>query len=334
MDCRSRRIINAACTKALQDINSPGSSLDEIRAMITAGTDSPVKDIPTMGDAYIEWATSLDKQKKHRIETGLSRLDSITGGISGGKLIVLGARPGVGKSALALYMASHAACRSGPVLYVSLEMDRAEVFNRIVACVSGIDSQKTGRGDPDTAAEASDAAFRVAKMPMHIVTDAVTPLTVRRYAGQIKRTEGLSLIVIDYLQLMRTDSKAVSRYEAVSELSRELKLLAMDLDTPILALTQFNRQSEAGNGMKKRPPSMSEARDSGSIEQDANVFLTFYELDDKLIADADRWMLEQARRDGCSLMCIAVEKNRSGETGIMSVKFDKARMRFKAMEVE
>ena len=140
------------------------------------------------------------------------------------------------------------------------------------------------------------------------------------------------MIMVDYLQLMRSDESRKSRYEEVSSISRELKLMAMDLNVPILALTQFNRDSEQGG--VRRKPTMSEARDSGSIEQDANIFLIQYPpMEPKPGTDAFEYWAS-CQMDGTEFQLLEIAANRQGPTGIVPLKFDKSHMRFMTMRRE
>ena len=140
---------------------------------------------------------------------------------------------------------------------------------------------------------------------------------------------GLKMIVVDYVQLMSGDGRGKSRYEEITSISRELKLLAMDLDVPILAMCQLNRQSEGIQGrVKKTEPSMAEARDSGALEQDANVFLTLYEPEEPE-QQGEAWQLYHlCQANGMAWQVLKVEKNRQGRTGRLNVAFDKAHMRY------
>jgi replicative DNA helicase len=247
-------------------------------------------------------------------------------------MIVLGARPGVGKTALALHMAMHVARHTGPVLIVSLEMDDVEITARMVAAESGIDVQllESGTLSIEDWQQVTPAAAAVSNLPVYITTSASTPMQVRREAHKIQAEHGLAMVVVDYIQLMRTDGKRSSRYEEVSEISRELKLMAMDLGVPFLCLTQFNRDSEAGkNGQaQKRPPKMAEAKDSGSIEQDANLFVVQYAPGSPGDDPRDREAATMCQGFGHEWQQLIVEKNRQGRTGIIDVGFDKAHMRF------
>ena len=138
------------------------------------------------------------------------------------------------------------------------------------------------------------------------------------------------MIMVDYIQLMNSDDRRKSRYEEISSISRELKLMAMELDVPILALTQFNRESEHGD--TKRKPSMSEARDSGSIEQDANIFIIQYEPDEPKPDTPIREYWDACHSDGSGFQILEIAANRQGPTGNVLIKFDKSHMRFTTLE--
>lgn len=291
----------------------------------------------TMYDATMRLMDSLT-EKRSACSTGIADLDRLTGGLRGGKMVVIGARPGVGKTALALHIATHVARHTGGILIVSLEMDETEIAARLYAAESGVDVQKleSGKLDSDEWLKVTAAVSEVSKLPIRITTSAATPMQVRREAHKAKDKQGLAMVVVDYIQLMRCDGKRSSRYEEVSEISRELKLLAMDLGVPVLALTQFNRDSEAGkNGQAtKRPPRMAEAKDSGSIEQDANLFIVQYAPGEPGSDPRDQQAATMCKGFGHEWQQLIVEKNRQGRTGVIDVGFDKPHMRFVNLKME
>lgn len=332
-DKRQRRALATMASQVLKDVTNPAAdpvTLAENAAAVMQVEKSASGAIG-MQDAAMHLLESLTEQRKS-CSTGIADLDRLTGGFRGGKMIVLGARPGVGKTALALHMAMHVARHTGPVLIVSLEMDDVEITARMVAAESGIDVQllESGTLSIEDWQQVTPAAAAVSNLPVYIATSASTPMQVRREAHKIQAEHGLAMVVVDYIQLMRTDGKRSSRYEEVSEISRELKLMAMDLGVPFLCLTQFNRDSEAGkNGQaQKRPPKMAEAKDSGSIEQDANLFVVQYAPGSPGDDPRDREAATMCQGFGHEWQQLIVEKNRQGRTGIIDVGFDKAHMRF------
>lgn len=341
MQCRKRRALMDVASNLLKFVPDPAASVDALAAdsiKTLQGAEGDQGEAVSAKDALMAFHTSLDEAKKGRCYTGVADLDRITGGIRGGKLVVLGARPGVGKSALALSIADHVAGHTGGVLIVSLEMDEAEVMSRIVAMHSGVDVQAMESGKlSDAEWEKVCASYdEIGRLPLKISTRASTPLQVRRVATAMKHREGLAMIVVDYIQLMRCDSKRSSRYEEISEISRELKLLAADLGVPVLALTQFNRSSEQSIGGKaeRRMPTMAEAKDSGSIEQDANLFLILYPPPEPTDTNSPMWDAHHVcAMNGWQHQVVAIAKNRQGRTGVFSMGFEQARMRFHCLEM-
>lgn len=332
-DCRARRKIYIAAQEAVQKVQEPGESPEAIAGSLAAGV-KVAQAVETSLGMVEAMAALMDTfgTKRKACQTGIADLDRLTGGFRGGKLIVLGARPGVGKTALALSIAKHVAQHTGGVLVVSLEMDATEIMARIYANESGVDVQELESGNLSDASLEGIAKYTplVTHLPIRIAERASTPMQIRREASKMADSMGLAMIVVDYIQLMRPDSKHSSRYEEVSEISRELKLLAMDMGVPVLALTQFNRASEAGkNGQaSKRPPTMAEAKDSGSIEQDANVFIIQYAPDEPGNDPFSQHAAQVCDAYGWQMQTLTVEKNRQGRTGKIAVGFDRAHMRF------
>lgn len=339
-ECRQRRALMAMASEIIKAAPDASASLPalvdkSIKALQATDAEPASMDAQQALMAFID---SLDNAKKGRVTTGIAGLDRLTGGLRGGKLVVLGARPGVGKTALALSMAIHAARHAGPVLIVSLEMDAEEIMSRIVAAESGTDVQCLESGDlSDQDAQAVGRCYgEVSALPIRIATHASTPLQIRQEATSMQHRQGLAMVVVDYIQLMHGSGKSGTRYEEISAISRDLKLLAMDLGVPILALTQFNRQSEGGVGGKaeRRAPSMAEAKDSGSIEQDANLFLIQYEPPEpKPVPGDPAWEAwNTCQRTDCAWQTLTIAKNRQGRTGVINMAFDKPRMRFRSIE--
>ena len=336
--CKRRRNLAAVSQEIAALCADPSADPDALAqhaaSELTQGAmDCRAIDMP---GALMQFVDAIDNAKTGRVYTGLAALDRLTGGLRGGKMVVLGARPGVGKTALALQMAVHAARHTGPVLLVSLEMDAAEIVSRMVAAESGVDLQALESGEltEEQARRASACYPAISALPIRMAQNTCTPMQVRREAMAMQNSCGLSMVVIDYLQLMRSDEKMKSRYEEVTAISREIKLLAMDLHVPILALSQFNRQSEGGYGKKKSMPTMAEAKDSGAIEQDANLFLVQYAPEEPAEEGPDWQAYHMCKANGWEWQVLKVEKNRQGRTGAIPMAFDKARMNFKTIDTK
>lgn len=337
-DLRQRRAVFAAAQEAMTRAQDPSVSPEALRASLAEG--AKVADTsPTTVDMVQAMAMLFESfsATDRSCHTGIADLDGLIGGFRGGKLVILGARPGVGKTALALSVARHVASHTGGVLVVSLEMGAEEIMARLYAAESGADVSELDSGRPSdaTMAEFSRYAPLVTALPIKIADRACTPMQIRREAQRMQERDGLSMVVVDYIQLMRPDSKHGSRYEDVSEISRELKLLAMDLGVPVLALTQFNRDSEAGkNGQRvKRAPSMAEAKDSGSIEQDANVFIIQWEPDEPGDDPYAQQVAQVCQAQGWAHQQLIVAKNRQGRTGVCNIAFDKPHMTFHSFDL-
>lgn len=330
-DARRRRAILTTAQEVLQAVQSPAEDPVKLASQLAVGSkvvESEAKSIG-MAEALAKMLETIGDKRK-ACQTGISGFDYLTGGIRGGKLIIIGARPGIGKTALALDMGKHVAAHSGGVLVVSLEMSEEEIMARLYANESGVDVQEleSGKLSDEAYATLAECGPRISQLPIRISTRCTTPMQIRQEAVRMQENGGLELVIVDYLQLVRADAKHSSRYEEVSEISRELKLMAMDLGVPVIALTQFNRMSEGGNGTKKRAPTMAEAKDSGSIEQDANIFLVQYAPDDPGNDPYAKQAMQICNSQGWEWQQLIVEKNRQGRTGRINVGFDKAHMRF------
>lgn len=212
------------------------------------------------------------------VPTGFTDLDNILTGLHGSELILVAARPAMGKTAFVLNIASHVAIKKRiPVAIFSLEMGQEQLATRIIALDSMVDSQniRIGRLSDDELEKVAESADRLAASPMMIDdTPAVTVAEVRAKCRKTKQQYGdLGLIIIDYLQLMSGGGRTESRQQEVADISRSLKGLAKELDVPIIALSQLSRAVEARDDHK---PRMSDLRESGSIEQDADVVMFIY----------------------------------------------------------
>lgn len=242
--------------------------------------------------------------------TGLADLDTLTGGLEPGQLVIVAARPAVGKTAVALSIARHVAAQGGRVSFHSLEMGHRELAARLLAATARINARalKTGPS-PDEWERLAQATAAPGLAGLYLDdTPAASVARVRARARRLQRAGGLGLIVVDYLQLMAPADKRANRTEQVGSLSRGLKAVAKELGVPVIALAQLNRQSEA---RADRRPMLSDLRDSGEVEQDADAVL----------------LLHRASDDGAVIEAI-LAKHRSGPTGSFWLKFQAETMTF------
>ncbi|MCU7844694.1 MAG: replicative DNA helicase [Candidatus Thiodiazotropha sp. (ex Monitilora ramsayi)] len=248
------------------------------------------------GDGYLDELEKRTTGATRGLPTGFIDFDRLTNGMRPGQLIVIAGRPGLGKSTLALNIAENLAIKDHePALVFSLEMSREEIVDRLIASVGSIPLDEILQGNLDRG-NFSGAIQAVNGAPLYIDDGGGLYINqIRARALRIKRKHGLSLLVIDYLQLVR--AKAESRFQEVSEVSRALKALAKELRVPVIALSQLNRDIESRPNGK---PRLSDLRESGQLEQDADLIGFLYREDIKADVDVVTW---------------AIEKQRNGPTG-------------------
>lgn len=252
--------------------------------------------------------------------TGLAELDRVTAGLQGGQLIIIAARPGVGKTSLALQIARHIAETTNMVVpFVSYEMSVNELTMRMLSAAIGLDSERIRQGNigDESVRDIAVQAEKMAQVPLML--DDNPPIDIaslRSGMRRLARRTGIGAIVVDYIQLMSASrSKSGNRTEEVSEISRGLKQLARELDVPIIALSQLSRNSEQ---RPNKRPTLSDLRDSGAIEQDANTVIFVYR-DSMYNPAADPELAE-----------LIIAKQRSGASGItLYTAFEAQCTRFK-----
>ena len=296
----------------------------------------PIADALKLTHTQLAEEQQKQDEPTKKILSGIATLDNRLGGLSGGEYVAIGARPSVGKSILALTFCVNAAKQGKRVLLVSLEMNETQITERILADQGDVPMHVITSGNIDQKGwEGINLAMGpVSRLPLWYSLEANTVEKVRRAAYQLYESGGIDMIAIDYLQLMdATYSKKQSRQEQISEISRGIRQLAAELKIPILVLTQLNRasvNSRTMNGQKvRREPTMSEARESGAIEQDANIFILLHNPErDEMQSDNERQMWDNLTAKGYTTMRMIIDKNRQGKRGRIWVAFDGDHMRF------
>jgi len=254
------------------------------------------------------------------VPSGFRELDKLTSGYQPGNLIILAARPSMGKSALALCTAANLAVRhETPVALFTLEMSKTEVTQRMMCSEAKVESQRlrTGKLAADDWPRLTAACDKLMKAPIWVDdTGSITMMELRSKARRLKsRVPNLGLIVVDYLQLMTSGSSAENRVQEVSQISRQLKVLARDLDVPILALSQLSRAVEQRHDKR---PILSDLRESGSIEQDADLVMFVYR--------DEYYNAEESDQQGLAEVHLA--KHRNGPTDMVKLSFLKRYAKF------
>ena len=273
--------------------------------------------------------SGADRDKFAGIPTGFNYLDTVLTGLGRSDLIILAARPGMGKTSFALNIATRVAMQQKvPVAIFSLEMTKEQLTNRILSAEAGIDSQAFRTG----ALRAEDWEYlALATEKLHdapIYMDDTSGITITEMKAKIRRVNqdptrpNVGLIVIDYLQLMTTGQRSENRVQEISSITRNLKIMAKEMNVPIIALSQLSRAVEKQGNNSSHRPQLSDLRDSGSIEQDADCVLFLYR--DSYYASQNP---DGAEVDADTAECI-VAKNRHGETSTVPLGWDGAHTRF------
>ena len=286
------------------------------------------RDFRSMREILEEYFDRLDTLHQHKgtvvgVPTGFADLDKLTGGLQKSDLIIIAARPSVGKSALGLGMAYNAAVHHQRTigLFV-LEMSAEQIVQRILSMETGVDSHRLRLGLIDDSEWNSvvRAFGRLSEAPIFVDdTASVTLMDVRSKARRLHAEFGLDLIIIDYLQLMTGGRRSENRVQEISEISRGLKGLARELDVPVVALAQLSRAVES---RQSHVPMLSDLRESGSIEQDADVVMFIYREE---IYDPDT--------DRKGITDLIVSKHRNGPVGTVHLRFFDRTARFADLEL-
>ncbi len=252
------------------------------------------------------------------VPTGFEKLDEMTSGLQKSDLVIIAGRPSMGKTAFALNIAQRAAVDAGiPVAIFSLEMSKEQLAFRMLSSEAMVDSQRLRRGYPGETdwPKLTTAAGRLAEAPIYIDdTAAISVLEMKAKARRLKAESGLGLLIVDYLQLMRAGGARDSREQEISEISRSLKALAKELNIPVVALSQLNRQVEQRTN---RRPQMADLRESGAIEQDADVIMFLY-----------RDEVYNRTEENTGLAEVNIGKQRNGPTGTVKLVFLEKYTRF------
>jgi replicative DNA helicase len=325
-----RRLVEAGTRITQMGYAAEGEVLDlvnnaqaEIYA-VTGSTDSedyvPLTEAVTVAIDEIEAAKHKDGSMTG-VPTGFAELDELTNGLHPGQMIIVAARPALGKSTLALDFARAAAIKHDmATIFFSLEMGRSEIAMRLLAAEASVPLQSMRKGTVDNRDWTTIAATRgrINDAPLYIDDSPnMTLVEIRAKCRRLKQRVGLKMVIIDYLQLMTSGKRVESRQQEVSEFSRALKLLAKELQVPVIALSQLNRGPEQ---RADKLPALSDLRESGSIEQDADMVILLhresaYEKDNPRAGEAD----------------LIVAKHRNGPTRTVTVSFQGHFSRFADM---
>jgi replicative DNA helicase len=258
------------------------------------------------------------------IPTGYAGIDKLTAGLNKSDLIILAARPGVGKTSFAFNVATNVATKAKKsVAIFSLEMSREQLVQRILSTEANIKSEKfrTGELDDDEWVRLAEASSALSKAPIYI--DETMSNTINQMKAKLRRIPNLGLVVVDYLQLMGIENSQANRVQEISEITRKFKMLAKEMNVPIIMLSQLNRDLEKRSNQR---PMLADLRDSGSIEQDADMVFFLYR---EAVSVNDEEKKTELKNDAE----LIVAKNRHGGQGTVQLFWDGEFTRFTSKEV-
>lgn len=320
-----RRLISAA-----SDISELGFNIEEEidivldkaeQTLFSVSQDHKQHTFTKIADALEQAFVRIDKLHKgdhdlRGVPTGFKALDYKLAGWQKSDLVIIAARPSVGKTSLALDLARHAALKGIPVGFFSLEMSKEQLVDRLLAAQAHVDlwRLRTGRleteGEFDDFSRLGEAMGELSEIPIYIDDHASNSVMgMRTMARRLQAEHGLGLLVIDYLQLMESSRYKDNRVQEVSDISRSLKRLAIELNVPIIALSQLSRAVEMRTDQR---PKLSDLRESGSIEQDADVVLFIHRQP----------LEEEEQRPDAFDVSLLIEKHRNGPTGEVPLRFN------------
>ena len=253
------------------------------------------------------------KGTDYSLYTGITDLDNIMCGLHRQELTIIGARPGVGKTTLALQIAEYIAKKGIETAFISLEMSEYQIIQKMLMKKTRVNSYKMRLGtlEEQDLEKISFASAEIAELPIHLITKARTIQHIENIARNLKNKNNLGLLVIDYIQLIKNKGKFNNREQEVADITRTLKLLSLELDIPIIGLCQLNRNAS------KAEPTLADLRESGSIEQDADNVLFLYR--------------ENENEENIVDITLKIAKQRAGDIGKIYLKFNKANSEFKGV---
>ena len=275
-------------------------------------------------------AVSRDGRSVTGVASGFRDLDEMTSGFQPADLVIVAARPSMGKTAFTLNIAQHAAIEHNvPVAFFSLEMSKDSLVQRMLTSEARIDAQTLRKGKlrDDDFPRLARAAGILSHAPVYIDdTPGITILEMRSKARRLKADVGVGLVIVDYLQLMSGPANSENRQQEVSQISRGLKALAKELSVPVIALSQLSRAVEQRAGSEKGRPVLSDLRESGAIEQDADLIMFLFR--EEVYAERENGVLKDPAIEGKAEVIIG--KQRNGPIGVVPLFFHKQYTRFES----
>jgi len=319
-----RRNIVVQAEYAMMQAQRGNTSPDEICLTFAQGTDNvvPTNTVQTASDVFKAGLDSIKAGKRKGINTCFADIDSVVGGLRNGELIILGGRPSMGKSSLGLQYAINASIQGKGALFISAEMSMDMISQRLIQIMAGVDSRNLYDSylSEQERQRLQDTQNTLDHIPLFFSTETpVTVSSIRAKARELQRDGKLNLIVVDYLQMMDTGKSTEGRTRDIGIISRGLKGIAKEFDIPLVALSSLSRATEQRNDKR---PIMSDLRESGDIESDADVIQFLYRPE---YYDSDRQEIDPNTPSECEVI---TAKNRNGTIGVSVLEFNKRFARF------
>lgn len=333
-ECTARRKIReglAFIQKQLEGEDAPVEIKANILEFFTNISVMEQEGSTLLKDILLELAGRLEEMSKNVNDTGyytgIASLDSAMGGLHKGEMTVLAARPSVGKTAMGTQIGMRVASRGKVVMVFSREMTKLQIAARMVANTGEVDGQKIriGKLEEEDWDKIYKAMNEMSKWKMYIDDRTGTIGEIRAICREIKQKEGLDLIIVDYLQLLKPTRRADTREREVAELSRGLKELSIELDIPILVLSQLNRSAS------NRRPTLDTLRESGAIEQDADNVIMLHKPDDDELEHDELELKKEVEKGGREYVECILAKQRNGRVGQFPVMYNPKYLRFESI---
>lgn len=319
-----RRNIVIQSEYAMMQAQRGTTTPDEICLTFAQGTDNvvPTNTVQSGSDVFRQGIENIKAGKRKGINTGFSGIDSVVGGLRNGELIVIGGRPSMGKSSLGLQYAINSAIQGKGSLFISAEMSMDMISQRMIQIMSGVDAKNLFESyiSERDRQRIQDTQSTLDLIPLYFSTETpVTVSSIRAKARELQRDGKLNLIIVDYLQMIDTGKSTEGRTRDIGIISRGLKNIAKEFDIPLVALSSLSRATEQRNDKR---PIMSDLRESGDIESDADVIQFLYRPE---YYDSDRKDIDPNLPSECEVI---TAKNRNGTTGVSILEFNKRFARF------
>ena len=335
-ECATRRRLIEAGTRIVEQAYDGGSTIGDLlgdaEKDLFAVSDNTIKtEYSALADLLVEAYDRIENLYQNKgalrgLKTGFRDLDKITAGMQKGDLVILGARPAMGKTTFAQNLATNVATiNKCGVLFFSMEMAKGEIVDRMISDGSGIDAWKlrTGNITGEDFSRIGDALGEMGEIPLYIDdTSSMTVLELRNKARRAAHDHNIGMVIIDYLQLISgSDRYAGNRVQEVTEISRGLKQLARELEVPVIALAQLSRNV---TGRDDPRPVLSDLRESGSIEQDADLVMMLHRV--------DYYHMNEEGYEPTNITELLIQKHRHGSVGKVELYFDADHVRFLSLD--